>query len=425
MKRTVRAALAVSLLFATAGALSGTAWAAEKVSKSLAAPLTAAQDAFQKGDMQTAMAQIKVAQALPDRTPYDDYVINRFLSAVAANTKDYATSAQAFDAVTASPELALQPPEDQKAVYHDALVVNGNVQHWQSVVADGQQLEKLNANTDATYAEMAVGYYNLKDVPNAQTYAQKSIDMAKAAGKAPEQAALQIVMNGEAKSNNQGAAIATLETMAVAYSDPNTWRQLTELGLGMRGLKDIDALYIYRLRFLAGAMGQADDFPVMAGIANQLGYPTEALAVLQQGINSGKISGGQAQANGLLAKARSGANEDQRQLAGLASAAEHAKTGEADVKQAEDYWGYGRYADAETFARGAIGKGGMKDPSEGQMILGMALVAQGKSDDAIAAFGQVSGSEGRSKAAHLWSLYAQAKKKQGGGAATPAPAPTH
>jgi hypothetical protein len=95
------------------------------------------------------------------------------------------------------------------------------------------------------------------------------------------------------------------------------------------------------------------------------------------------------------------------------------------VKQAEDYWGYGRYADAETFARMAIAKGGMKDPSEGSMILGLALVAQGKNDDAIAALGQVSGSEGRSKAAHLWSLYAQAKKKQAGSSAPPAPAPAH
>ena len=40
--------------------------------------------------------------------------------------------------------------------------------------------------------------------------------------------------------------------------------------------------------------------------------------------------------------------------------------------------------------------------------------------DAIQAFGQASGSEGRSKVAHLWSLYAQAKKKQTAGSAAPA-----
>jgi tetratricopeptide (TPR) repeat protein len=318
--------------------------------------------------------------------------------------------------------MAGQSVADRKSIYHDAIIVSANVQHWQTVVADGQQLEALNGNDDGTYAEVAVAYYNLKDIANALTYAQKSIDMAKAAGKQPEQAALQIVMNSEAKSNNEAAAVETLETMAVNYNDPNNWHQLTQIAFGTKNLKELDALYIYRLCFSAGAMGNADDFTIMASLANQLGYPTEALKVLQQGINSGKVSSGQA--SGELGKARTGAAADERALASLASGAQQAKSGELAVKQAEDYWGYSRYTDAETFARTAIAKGGMKDPSEGQMILGMALVAQGKNDDAIAAFGQVSGSEGRNKAAHLWSLYAQAKKKQSGSAAA-APAPTH
>jgi hypothetical protein len=417
MKRFVRAAFAASLFAASAGALlvPSSAQADEKVSKAESAPLLAAQKATQAGDLQGALTALQAAQAVPDRTPYDDYVINRFLSATEANLKDYPKAGLAFDAITASPELALQSDADKKAVYHDSLVVNGILQHWQTVVTDGQQLEALKANDDATYAEIAIAYYTLKDTANAQAYAQKSIDMAKAAGKQPEQAALQIVMNSQASSHDQSAALATLETMAVSYNSPDSWRQLTEVALGTRNLKDIDALYIYRLRFATGAMGQGVDFLAMASVANQLGYPTEALSVLQQGITSGKISGGQAGAQ--LTKARSGANEDERQLASLAAAAEHAKTGESDVKQAEDYWGYGRYADAETFARSAIAKGGLKDPSEGAMILGMALVEQNKNDDAIAAFAQVSGSEGRTKAAHLWSLYAQARKKAAGSAA--------
>ena len=287
-------------------------------------------------------------------------------------------------------------------------------------MTDGQQLETLKGNDDQTYATMAVAYLNLNDLANAQNYAQKSIDLAKTNGKQPDPTTFQIIMNGQAKSNNQSGALETLEAMAVNYNQPDNWRKLTEIALGTRGLKDLDQFYIFRLRYMTGAMSRDDDFTALAGIANQLGYPTEALKVLEQGINSGKLSSGQA--GGELSKARTGAAGDERALPGLASAAQQAKSGEPAVKQAEDYWGYDRYADAETFARAAIAKGGMKDPSEGQMILGLALVAQNKDDDAIAAFGQVSGSEGRNKAAHLWSLYAQAKKKQSGSSA---PAPAH
>jgi hypothetical protein len=63
----------------------------------------------------------------------------------------------------------------------------------------------------------------------------------------------------------------------------------------------------------------------------------------------------------------------------------------------------------------------MKDAAEGLLLLGMSLVAQGKYDEGIQAFGQVGGNQAAQKTAHLWSLYAQAKKGPG----TPAAAPAH
>lgn len=436
MNRLARAALAASLFVATS-ATAGFAMglseppppaahrsssgsnSAGHLSKDVAEPLSLAQKAATAGDLQTALSEIKQAQAATDRTPHDDFVINQFLSSVAANLKDYPTAAGAYDALIAAPEFAAMSDADKMPIVHDGLVVSENLQRWQTVVAYGQQLETLKGNDASTYAGLAIAYYNLKDIPNAQIYAQKSVDMAKAAGKQPEEAAMEIIMNGQAKNNNQAAALETLETLAVNYNQPTSWQQLTEVALGSRGLKTLDALYIYRLRFMAGAMSQPDDYTVMASVANQLGYPTEAAHVLQQGMSSGKLSAGQAGPE--LSKARNGAANDERALPDIAAKAEKSKTGEQDAKLAEDYWGYGRYADAETAARRAISKGGLKDPSEGALILGMSLVAQDKDDDAVQTLSQVTGTEGHAKAAHLWSLRAQAKKKQGGAA----PAATH
>jgi tetratricopeptide repeat protein len=125
-----------------------------------------------------------------------------------------------------------------------------------------------------------------------------------------------------------------------------------------------------------------------------------------------------------MRKSRNDAATDERQLPSIAASAAKSRTGEQDVKLAEDYWGYGRFADAEAAARRAIGKGGMKDPSEGQMLLGMLLVVQGKYDDAVQTLAQVHGNPARMADAHLWTIYAQAQAKKAGGAA-PAPAPSH
>ncbi len=385
------------------------------LTKDVGEALTAAKKAADAGDMAGALAQIKVAQATTDRTPHDDFVIAQFLSAVAANLHDYPTAMGAYDTMMASPEFAAQPDPDKKLAYHDGMIVANATKQWQKVVTFGQALDAMQGNDDATYAAMAVAYYYLKDMGNAKTYANKSIDMAKAAGKQPDQAALQIQIGAQAGSGNEAEALANMENLAINYNQPDIWDKLTEIALNTKNLKEIDALYIYRLRFTIGVMAQADDFNIMTALAEQLGYPTEESKVFEQGMNSGKLSAGQVGAKG--AKARKGAADDERLLPAIAAAAEKSKSGEQDVKLAEDYWGYGRYADVEAAARAGIAKGYPKDPSEGQMLLGMALVEEGKYDDAIAALASVTGSEGRVKSAHLWSVYAQAKKKQGGGAA--------
>ena len=75
------------------------------------------------------------------------------------------------------------------------------------------------------------------------------------------------------------------------------------------------------------------------------------------------------------------------------------------------FWGYGRYGDVETMARAALAKGGLKDPTEATMLLGTALVMEGKYDEAQTTLAGANGNEVRARAAHLWALYAQVKAK--------------
>jgi hypothetical protein len=446
-KNFVRAALTASLLCTTAGALvwSGAAFAQmedygggasgdkpnqEQSSSAHGSSSTAVtnpeigkalqetQKDLQANDFAGAAAAIKTAQAVANPSPIETYYINKFVAALAIDTKDYPAATKAYEANAASPVM---PDADKKEAFHNLILLTSATKDWQSVVNYGKQLEAINGLDSQTEGVVALAYYNLKDMASAKAYAQKSIDAAKAAGKQPEQAALEIVMGAQATSHDQAGAVATLEQIILQYNKPDDWRQLTNVALGVKGIKAIDALYIYRLKDVTGGMAQPDDYVIPGEIANQLGYPTEALKFFQEGLSSGKAKSSDMGAQ--LSKARTGAAQDEHNLAMLAAAAAKSKTGEEDVKMAEDYWGYGRYADAEASARSAIAKGGLKDPSEGQMILGAALAMQGKYDEAVQTLGQVNGSEGRMKAAHVWSLYAQAKKNQTAGAAPAAPPP--
>ena len=421
MKSIVRAAFVAGLLCSTTCLVAPAAFAADKLTHEVQNDLAEAQKSLQTNDYAAALASVQKAQAVSDRSPYDDYMINTFLAEIYINQKDYATATAPMEAAADSPAI---PDDQKKSTYSNAFQLAMAAKHYQKAETYGQQLQTMNALDARGYAMLAEAYYQAQDMPHAQQYAQKSIDMSKAAGQQPNQGALVIVFNSQVKQNNTGAATQTMEDMAVNYNDADDWVKLSDVALSTKGIKDADAMYVLRMKYMVPDAMAAEDYQELAGVADQLGYSTEAYNVLQKGIAAGKISA--AKLGPLYNHARSGAATDERQLPQIAASAEKSKTGEQDIKLAEDYWGYGRFADAEAAARRAIGKGGLKDPSEGPMVLGMTLVAQGKYDEALQTLAQVNGSAARNAAAHLWTLYAKAQaKKSGATAQTPAPAPAH
>ncbi|HSM97260.1 MAG TPA: hypothetical protein VLT91_14550 [Rhizomicrobium sp.] len=377
------------------------------VTPAVGAALNAAQKALQAKDTATAMTQIKAAQAVPNRTPFDDFNINRFLSAVAANTGDYQTSATAFEAVIASPSFADLTPDEQAATYHDATVVEQNVSRWPQVIDYGQKFSATGKADDLIMTMLAIAYFKTNDNADAKKYAQMAVDAAKAAGKEPQPNALIILGNIEGKTDPDAARRA-IESMILSSNNPDDWSKLIDDGLSHKGTKPVDALFLYRLRYQLGAM-RSDDYPVLGQLAAQLHLDKEAATVLDQGISSGKITS--AQAGPTLSTSRNLAAKDAGVLSAVANAANSSKTGQAALALAQDYWGYGRYADSEAMARLALSKGGLKDPGEATVLLGSALAVEGKYPEAQTTLASVSGSEARGRAAHLWSLYAEVKSK--------------
>ena len=441
MKTFVRAAFAASLLASAATAalvLPNPAYAADDsknkdkgkaqsdepaVSKKVGIALYQAQKAMTDGDNATAMQKVTEAEALPDRTPSDDYMIAKFKGYIAINLKDEKTALACFVAMAGSPVL---PASEKVSVYQNAMLLSARQKDYAGEIKYGLLLDPLKPLDDRSLAMMSQAYYLTNDFNNSAVYAEKSVAAAKIEGVQPDPVVLEIQMSAQTKQHDDAGALKTLEEIAVGTNEPAQWQQLTALALTTKGIKDLDALYIYRLRFMAGAMKEPDDYTIPAGIALQLGYPQEAKEFMTQGVNTGKISPGRSEAGGLLAKAKGEAATDQASLSSYASSASRAKSGEQDIKLAEDYWGYGRYADAEAAAREGIAKGGLKDSSEGYFILGISLVAQAKNIEAQEPLAKVDGSAARSRAAYLWNLFAQARAKQMGQnkAASTAPAQT-
>lgn len=431
-KKIVRAAFAAFLLGTSASVFMASFPAAaaddkdkkppeKSISKSLYKSMFEVQKAAQAGDWQTVMAKLKDAQAVPDRTPYDDYKIAQFTAYAAVNLKDYATAVTAYEAMAASPE---EEAADKAGTRHNLVLLNYDAKDYAKTLKYGEELAAMGPVDVKISATMAQAYYFTNNYPKAEEWARKTVDANIAAHQQPDQGALGVLLSSQAKQNKQADAVKTLEMLATSYGTASQWGQLIDVALGTPGIQNPDGLDLYRLRDAAGSMQDANDYALMATIALQLGYPGEAKTILDEGIAASRIT-----ATGMAASqyksAVAGAASDDKTLPKFAADAAARKTGDYDEKLAETYYGYKRYSEAETAARRALSKPGTKDPMQTKMVLAMALARQGKYQDAIPAFQEVENGGGRAarvKAAHLWISWCQFKSQPTTAAAAPAPA---
>ena len=380
--------------------------APQKVSAAVGKPLSQAAAAMKTNDFATALTHVKEAQAASTHVPFDDFTINQFLGNIYIGQKDFKNAETAFEALASSPAL---PPADKAGVLTTVIQLAVNNADWTAVMQYADQLQALGPLPAAVIEPVAVAYYNSGNTTKAYALAKAQVDADQAAGKAPAQSLMDIVTRSQLKSNDTAGAAKTLEGLAQTYGGPNDWAQLIDLSFGtLKNLNDLQALYLYRLRVITNATTSVDDYAIMANITTKAGYPGETVAFLEHGMSQGKVKAGD-KAGAQLGTARTKAAEDTRSLPAFAAQAKARKTGDFDVKLAEAYYGYARYAEAEEAARRAISKGGVKDQGEAEMVLGMALAGEGKNPDAADAFSHVGGGANMQGIAHLWTLYAQRK----------------
>jgi tetratricopeptide (TPR) repeat protein len=400
MKRTLlRAGLVASLMLGAAAIASPAAHAATKqppMTPSVNKALSEAQKLYGKQDFQGALAEIQKAQQVSDPTPYDKLMTNRFMMQVQIALKDLNAADVAAEAAADTDPANI--PDDQKdAVYKPALQLALNSKHYDKALKYAQALEALNQPLDANFQSLVMqAHYFGGDTEGAKTLAQKHIDAAKAAGQKPNRNDYDVIMSAQVKAKDEAGAEATLEQLVADYNDPDDWKQIISVSYGQKGIRDIDALYLGRLMFLVEPTPPANDASIVGGVASKMGFYGDAMKAQQAG-GTGFPS---PDANAQKDKA-----SIQQQIAAGAK-----QNGTYNIKLAEALYGYGMYPEAEAAAHQAESKGGVADPTEIPMVLGMAQAAQGKYQDALAQFAKVQGgSPATPRIVRLWTYFVKSK----------------
>ena len=362
-------------------------------------PINDALKLVEAKNWDAAMAKVQLADAVKDKTPYEEFMVAKYLAfiSVSREPQDLAAATVAVNRQIVSGGA----PEGEKAgMYSMGMLLNYANMEYAKVVQSAQELQKLNQPLNEQQTVVLVqAYYNTMDYTNAAKEAKAVSDAKIAANEKPSADILGLLLNSQAKLMDDAGYRVTLDRLATVSTQPEVWGQIMDFALSTKGIEEHHLLNLFRLGTLVGTMKDTD-YAAMATIDLTNGLPNEAKEALAKG---NRTSGD------LYNDMQKMLSNDQGSLTALAAeAGKQTTNGEIDVKLGESYLTYGRFDEAVTALRAGIQKGGLKDLPDAQTTLGIALYRAGKKEEALTEFRKAEmASNSAGPVAHTWVLFLQ------------------
>jgi len=392
-KRAVIAA-AFGGLFALV-ALPAASYAADTLRPEVAKPLNAAQDSYRAHKYQDALAKIAQAAAVPNKTPYETYMVEEMRGAAAAAAGDSAVAAQAYETLLASGKLT---GADEQRTTAALAGIYFQEKNYPQAIKVAQRYLKAGGTDPDMRTLLIESYYLSNDCSNVVGLLKPTVDAQARAGHAPDESQLQLLGTCAQRSHDSVTYRGALEKLVAYHPKQSYWDDLFAAIRSKPGYSSALDIDTYRLRRATGALTTADDYMQMTQLAIVAGTTAEGKQVIDQGFSSG-VLGHDAGADRekrlqALAAKRAQSNVDSN---GVPIPPFDAAFNQVFAGQAQQ---------GLAAMEAAIAKGGLDHPDQAQLHLGVAYYIAGQKAKALQAFRAVKGDDGSADLARLWSLVA-------------------
>ena len=354
---------------------------------------------------------INAAEALPNRTPYESYVINRTKLALGASSGNEAMTTAGLVAVLATDYLA--PAE------RDVFLLELGKQYYDAkAYPKALEIMTLYQNGSSTPEKarpmLIRASYLSGDFARARTDLTAQLAEDEKAGKTPSNDDLRLLASAGLKLDDTATYVAVLEKMAIHYSNDKVWTDLLDRVEDNPSFSPRLRLDLYRLTSTVMSTITAEDYASLADMALSAGFFSEAKKTLDAGYAAGLL--GTATHKALRQRADKGAVDGVKKIASGEASAAKAKDGSGLVNLGYAYVTMDQFDKGIEFMKQGIAKG-VKRPDDARLHLGLALAKAGRKDEALQAFDTVKGNDGLSDLAKYWSLWLKSPMKS-----APAPA---
>jgi len=365
--------------------------------------------------------RVAQAEAIQNRTPYENYVLNRMKLSLATATSDEPGVISALEAILASGKL---PVADQ-ANFTQALAGSYyNAKNYPKAIEWYQRVQKdFPAQAAAVNGPLLRSYYLSGDYATSVKMLRPMIEAEEQAGKTPSNDELRMYASAANKVKDEAGYVYGLERLAAYYPSDDYWIDVINRGVIRRpGFnQDVYITDTLRLQFAAIQKLAPETYVDLAELALKDGFPTEAKKVVDAGYAAGVLGTGSGAAahRQLRDRATKEAANDAKNIASGEASASKSKNGAGLVNLGWAYVTMDQFDKGIGFIEQGIAKGGLKAPDEAKLRLGMAYARAGKKDQAIKTFETVKGNGGAADIAKYWILLVN-HPNSGAGAATAA-----
>lgn len=388
--------LAVFAVLATLGV------AQAQVRPEVGRPLQQAADLLKNNRAKEALAKVREAEAVPNRTPAENLTIDRMRGAAAARAGDPQTAIKSFEAVLASGRLsgAEQGQMTEQIAYQYAQLKDWpRTREWAAKArampgTNGAELDKLLAFVNAQSGDFAAVARD----------AQAAVEAAEKAGRRPDEADLLRLADALRRTGNTAGQTAVLEKLITHYPKREYWQIVLGRVQARPGFSQRLAVDVLRLKRQTKTLDSADEYVEMTQLLLQDGQAAEARAVVDEGFGAGLLGKGEQaeRQQRLRALATQRATSAAADLASAEQGLADDKSGDTLVRIGMGYSGLGQHDKAVALIQQGIKKGGLRQPQQAQLHLGIALARAGQKDRAAQAFRAVGGTDGAAELARLW-----------------------
>ena len=354
--------------------------------------------------------RVQQAEAFPNRTPYEDYVVNRMKLSLGSATNNNAIAMPALEAVINSGRLQGQEQADFILALGN---MHYNAKDYPKAIEWFKRYQKESATPEKVTPSLIRAHYLGGDFASAKAALLPAIEATEKAGQKPSEEDLRLLASSANKVKDDAGYLTALEKLVAHYPNDDFWTDVLNRGVARKPGFDAQTnmINVYRLEAATVKKMAPEEYVDLAELALRDGFPSEAKKAMDAGYAAGVLGqGSNAKAHAALRdKATKGAADDAKSIAAGEASAAKAKTGAGLVNLG---WAYATMDQGDKgvgFIQQGIAKGGLKNPEEAKLRLGMAQALAGKKAEAIQTFETVKGGGGAGDLAKYWIVHLNQK----------------